>query len=51
MTATRTTDAGRHSVTVPAHRELRLGILDAIVTDVAAHLGVPKNAVREQLFG
>lgn len=51
MTATRTTDASRHSVTVPAHRELRLGTLDAIVTDVAAHLGVPKNAVREQLFG
>ena len=25
MTATRITDTGRHSVTVPAHRELRLG--------------------------
>ena len=51
MTATRTTDAGRHSVTVPVHRELRLGTLDAIVTDVAAQLGVPKRVVREQLFG
>ena len=48
---TRTIDADRHSVTVPAHRELRLGTLDAIVTDVAGHLGVPKSAVREQLFG
>ncbi len=51
MTGTRTTDAGRHSVTVPVHRELRLGTLDAIVTDVAAQLGVPKRVVREQLFG
>ncbi len=49
MTATRITDADRHSV--PVHRELRLGTLDAIVTDVAGHLGIPKRAVREQLFG
>ena len=51
MTATRITDVGRHSVTVPAHRDLRLGTLDAIVTDVTAHLGVPKSAVRDKLFG
>lgn len=51
MTDTRITDAGRHSVTVPAHRELRLGTLDSIVTDVAGHLGIPKSTVREQLFG
>ena len=50
MTTTRITDAGRHSVTVPARRELRLGTLDAIVSDVAGHLGIPKSAVREQLF-
>ena len=52
MTATRITYAGRHSVTVPAHRELPPGgTLDSIVTDVAGHLGIPKRAVREQLFG
>ena len=51
MTVTRSTEAGRHSVTVPAHRQLRIGTLDAIVTDVASHLGVPKSAVRERLFG
>ena len=51
MTATRITDAGRHSLAVPAHRELRLGTLDAIVSDVANHLGITKSAVREQLFG
>ena len=50
MTVTRITDAGRHSVTVPMHREMRLGTLDAMVRDVAAHLGVPKSTVREKLF-
>lgn len=51
MTATRIIDSGQHSVTVPAHRELRVGTLDAIVTDVADHLGIPKTAVRKRLFG
>ena len=51
MTATRTAGTDRHSVTVPSHRKLRLGTLDGIVTDVAAHLGVPKGAVCQQLFG
>lgn len=48
MTATRIADAGRHGVTVRAHRELRVGALDAIVTDVTRHLGIPTSAVREQ---
>ena len=51
MTLTRTTDTDRHSVTVPVHRELRLGTLDAIMADVAGNLGIPKSTVREQLFG
>ena len=51
MTLTRTTDTDRHSVTVPVHRDLRIGTLDAIMTDVAGHLGIPKSTVREQLFG
>ena len=51
MTATRVTETDRHGVTVPAYRELRLGTLDPIVTDVAGHLGIHKSIVREQLFG
>ena len=50
MTATRITDASQHSVTVPSHREPRLGTLDAIVTDVAVHLAVSESSVRKQLF-
>lgn len=52
LTATLTTESGsRHSVTVPAHRDVRIGTLDTIVTDVAAFLGKPKNEVRDTLFG
>ena len=52
MTAT-LTSAGdkRHSVTVPRHRAVHIGTLDAIVTDVARFLGKPKSEVRETLFG
>lgn len=51
MTVTRVTETGRHSVTVPDHRELRLGTLSAIVNDVAAATGLSRRAVRETFFG
>lgn len=50
MTATLTV-GGKHSVTVPRHREVRVGTLDAIVTDVAEFLDLPRQEVRETLFG
>ena len=34
-----------------AHRDVRVGTLDAIIADVAAFLGLPKQAVRDTLFG
>ena len=51
MTATLTAGGDQHQVTVPRHREVRVGTLDAIIVDVAALLGLPKQAVRETLFG
>ena len=53
MTVTLTLTAGgdQHQVTVPRHRGVRVGTLDAIIVDVAAFLGLPKQAVRETLFG
>ena len=44
-------DLGQHSVTVPKHRHLRVGTLDAIISDVAEFHGVPKLEVRKTLFG
>lgn len=40
-----------HSVTVPRHRSISLGTLDAIVGDVAEAFGLEKAEVRETLFG
>ena len=51
MTMTLTAEGDRHQVTVPRHRDVRIGTLDAIIADVAAFLGLPKQAVRDTLFG
>ncbi|MDE2888984.1 MAG: type II toxin-antitoxin system HicA family toxin [Gemmatimonadota bacterium] len=51
MTVTLTIDSNRHSVTVPRHRDVRVGTLDGIIADVAEFLGLSKREVRETLFG
>ena len=51
MTVTLTAEGEQHQVTVPRHRDVRIGTLDAIIADVAAFLGLPKQAVRDTLFG
>ena len=54
MTVTLTAGDGQHQVTVPPHRDVRMdadGTLDAIIADVAAFLGLRKQAVRKTLFG
>lgn len=50
MTVTLTVGNDRHSVTVPRHRNIRVGTLDAIAGDVAKFLGLSKRDVRETLF-
>jgi len=40
-----TQQAGEHHVTVPAHNPVRVGTLNAILSDVAVHLGVSKETV------
>ena len=51
MTMTLTAGGDEHQVTVPRHRDVRVGTLDAIIADVAAFLALPKRAVRNTLFG
>ena len=51
MTVTLTARGDQHQVTVPRHRDVRIGTRDAIIADVAAFLGLPKQAVRDTLFG
>lgn len=52
MTDAADTPRGRqHSVTVPPHRSVNIGTLDAIVGDVAGAFGLQKAEVLETLFG
>lgn len=51
MNVKRVAEAGRQSVTVPTHREPRVGTLNAIVNEVAEVVDQSKRAVRETLFG
>jgi predicted RNA binding protein YcfA (HicA-like mRNA interferase family) len=47
-----TTDQnGRHDVTVPRHDSLRIGMLAAILRDVAAHFEITRDELLEQLLG
>ena len=41
---------GQHHITIPNHDPLRIGTLNAILTDVAQHLGISKQEVVERLF-
>lgn len=42
---------GEHHVTVPRHRELKAGTLNAILGDVATYLEMERAALAEELFG
>ena len=46
-----TPEGRRHDVTVPRHRNVSVGTLDAIVGDVAKAFGLPKVEVLDTLFG
>jgi len=46
-----TTQEGEHHVTIPRHGTLRVGTLSAILSDVAEHLGLPRQTLLETLFG
>jgi predicted RNA binding protein YcfA (HicA-like mRNA interferase family) len=40
---TRISDEAEHHVTIPAHDPIKIGTLNAILTDIANHLGIAKN--------
>jgi predicted RNA binding protein YcfA (HicA-like mRNA interferase family) len=44
-------NAQQHHVTIPNHSPLRVGTLSGIITDVAAHLRISKDAAIKRLFG
>ena len=42
---------GRHNLTIPRHRELRVGTVSGIIGDVAEHLHTSKADVLDVLWG
>ena len=42
---------GDHHITIPVHKELRVGLLNGILSDVADHLGLTLEELVENLFG
>lgn len=46
-----TTDqGGEHHITIPRHDPLRVGTLNAILRDVAQHLGIERDELIRSLF-
>jgi len=41
---------GKHSLTIPDHKELDVGTLNGIINAVARHFGVDKQDVIAKLF-
>jgi len=41
---------GQHHITIPNHNPLRVGTLNAILTDIANHLDVSKQLLIDRLF-
>lgn len=45
-----TSRGGEHHLTVPKHRLLKVGTLNAIISDVASHLNLSKEQVLKELL-
>jgi len=45
-----TTQKGEHSITIPNHNDLKIGTLNAVLTDVAVHMEREKQALMKELF-
>ncbi len=41
---------GTHHITIPAHESLKIGMLNALLNDIAEHHGVSKEELIEILF-
>ena len=45
-----TTERGEHHITIPNHASLRVGTLSAILSEVAEHFDMTREALVEYLF-
>ncbi|MCX7855009.1 MAG: type II toxin-antitoxin system HicA family toxin [Anaerolineae bacterium] len=45
-----TLQGGEHHITIPCHKPLRVGTLNAILRDIAEHFGMEREALLRALF-
>jgi len=45
-----TTENGEHHITIPAHNPLKVGIVSAILGDVAIHIKITRESLIKELF-
>ena len=50
MRLTRIAKEGDHHITIPKHKDLKLGTLNSIVKDVAEHLGIARDELVRKLW-
>ncbi|MCE5340496.1 MAG: type II toxin-antitoxin system HicA family toxin [Planctomycetaceae bacterium] len=41
---------GQHHITIPAHKNLKIGTLNSILNDIASHFKINKNDLSKKLF-
>ncbi len=46
-----TARGSEHHITIPRHKELRVGTLNAILSDVAAYLEMDREDLAHEIFG
>jgi hypothetical protein len=39
-----------HHITIPVHKELRVGLLNAILSDIADHLDLSRDELADSIF-
>ena len=45
-----TAEKGEHHITIPAHKDLKIGTLSGILGDVASHFKIEKGDLIKELF-
>ncbi len=45
-----TLQGGEHHITIPRHKPLRIGTLNAILKDIAQHLGIDRDTLLDALL-
>jgi len=50
LRATSNLQEREHHVTIPAHKELKVGTLAQILSDVATYLGISREQLSQELF-